>query len=254
MLLILCLFITLFINTVLFLIAYKKQSDKLTDFAYSISFISVCIAALVLADHRSPMLWLLTALVAIWALRLGWFLVMRIRKAGKDTRFDGIRENFWKFLQFWLAQGVVAWLLLLPVLFVAGHDATLTTLSFVGIGVWATALAIEIIADTQKYLFKKNPANKKRWIRTGLWRYSRHPNYFGEICVWVGMYIIAFPVLEPGGKIIALISPLAIYITLRFVSGIPPLEKSADKKWGSDDEYRQYKRRTNLLIPFWPKR
>lgn len=254
MLLVLSLMVALVINMALFLVAYVRQSDKLTDFAYSISFISVCAAALVFGDYQSPLLFVMTLLVVIWALRLGIFLVLRIRKAGKDSRFDDIRENFWKFLQFWLAQGFVAWLLLMPLLFTAGRDAALSVLSFVGIGIWAVALTIEAVADAQKYKFKQNTVNKNRWIQTGLWRYSRHPNYFGEICVWIGMYIIAFPVLESGEKIIALISPLAIYITLRFVSGIPLLEKSADKKWGNNDDYRKYKHRTSLLIPFWPKR
>lgn len=238
----------------LFVIAYARQSDKLTDFAYSISFMSVCAAAVVLADYQSPLLLLLASLVLLWALRLGVFLVLRIRKAGKDTRFDGIREKFWKFLQFWLAQGVVAWLLLLPVLFVTDYDAALTSVSFVGVVIFAVSLAIEAVADTQKYRFKRNVANKDHWIQTGLWRYSRHPNYFGEIGVWVGVYIIAFPVLSPVERVIAIVSPLAIYITLRYVSGIPILEKSADKKWGKLSEYKKYKQQTNLLVPFWTKR
>lgn len=254
MLLALSLATVLAINVVLFVIAYMKQSDKLTDFAYSISFISVCVAALVATEHQSLLLTVSAVLVFIWALRLGVFLVLRIRKAGKDTRFDGIREKFWKFLQFWLAQGVVAWLLLLPLLFVAGHDAELTIVSVVGIVIWGIAFIIEVVADAQKYKFKQDVANAKHWIQTGLWRYSRHPNYFGEIGVWVGMYIIAFPVLDPVERTIALASPLAIYITLRFVSGIPILEKSADKKWGKTSEYRAYKKGTNLLIPFWSKK
>src|SRR5437879_4176603 len=106
---VICLAIALFINTFLFAIAYSRQSDKLTDFAYSISFITIIGAVLWLPSHRSALLNIVSTLVLIWALRLGGFLVYRIRRSGKDRRFDTIRRNFIKFLQFWLAQGFVAW-------------------------------------------------------------------------------------------------------------------------------------------------
>lgn len=246
--------IVLLINFLLFLIAYNKQSDKLTDFAYALSFITVTVTVLSSASTKSTLLIVLGIMVLAWALRLGGFLVYRIHKSGKDSRFDEIRKSYFKFLKFWLGQGIVAWILLLPVLFVAEHDVSLTTLSFFGIAVWLMGLIVESVADQQKYHFKQNPANKNKWIDQGLWHYSRHPNYFGEISIWVGMYLTAFQVLSVPERLIGLTSPLAIFISLRFISGVPILERSADKRWGNDKAYQAYKARTSLLIPIWPKK
>ncbi len=114
---------------------------------------------------------------------------------------------------------------------------------------WTVGLIIETIADVQKIQFKNNPANKGKWIESGIWRYSRHPNYFGEIVVWIGVYIVAATSLPFVQAAIGLISPLFIIVLLLFVSGIPILEKSADKRWGNDPAYKKYKKRTSLLIP-----
>lgn len=253
MLIVLSLVATLLINFFLFLVAYKKQSDKLTDFAYSISFIAVIVPALALSSEKSYLLWLAGAMVLAWAIRLGSFLVIRIRKVGKDHRFDGIRENFWSFLKFWLAQGVVAWLLLLPVLFIASEKQAFSNLVCVGFAVWAFGLLIETFADIQKYKFKQDPKNKDKWIDSGLWQYSRHPNYFGEITIWVGMYLLVFSGMSTIERIVGLISPIAIYITLMYVSGVPILEKYANEKWGDNPRYKKYKNSTSLLV-LSPKR
>lgn len=254
MLLIVSLVVTLLINFFLFLIAFRRQSDKLTDFAYSLSFISVTVVALSIAPHHSPLLYILSAMVLLWALRLGSFLVYRIRKSGKDNRFDKMRTNFAAFLKFWLGQGVVAWLLLLPLLMVASNTAAVSYVSIIGLAVWAVGLIIETVADQQKYAFKQSPNNKSAWIDTGLWSYSRHPNYFGEICVWIGLYVASLAGLHGIEKLIGIISPLAITVSLLFVSGIPILEKSADKRWGNDKNYQAYKRRTSILLPLWHKK
>ncbi|MEO5950598.1 MAG: DUF1295 domain-containing protein [Candidatus Saccharimonadales bacterium] len=254
MLLIISLIIVIVINAGLFGVAYTRQSDKLTDFSYALSFIVVAIAALLLSSQRSALLTVTVGMVIVWALRLGIFLVYRIRKTGKDARFDGIREDFFKFLKFWLGQGIVAWLLLLPILFLAKENGEWSTLSFVGIAIWLLGLIVEGFADLQKYQFSQNPANKGKWIANGVWHYSRHPNYFGEICVWIGVYITVVSSLSGIEQIIGLVSPLMIFITLRFISGVPPLEESAEKRWGTDPKFQLYKKRTNLLIPFWLKK
>ncbi len=250
MLLITSLGIVLLINSALFCVAYRRQSDKLTDFAYALSFIAVSISALLLSDHQSKILKIAVAMVAIWALRLGTFLVMRIRKSGKDSRFDGIRENFFKFMKFWIGQGVIAWFLLLPVLFLAQRDGTISFISMIGAFIWLLGLMIETISDFQKYSFYKIIPNKNKWIDRGFWRYSRHPNYFGEILIWVGIYLVTFLSLDNTQRAIGLLSPVTIFLLLRFVTGIPPLEKAADKRWGMNKQYRGHKKRTNLLIPF----
>lgn len=253
MLLIASLGIVLFINLALFCVAYSRQSDKLTDFAYALSFIAVSISALALSSHRSTLLKFLVAMVIAWALRLGGFLVIRIKKTGKDSRFDGIREDFIKFIKFWLGQGLVAWFLLLPILFLAKGYSEISMLSIIGIVIWLTGLTIETIADFQKYIFSQNPANKGKWIDIGLWHYSRHPNYFGEIVVWLGVYLSTYSSLGSVERLVGVLSPITILIILRFVTGVPPLEKSANKRWGDDPGYGIYKKRTNLLIPYRPK-
>jgi steroid 5-alpha reductase family enzyme len=146
------------------------------------------------------------------------------------------------------------WVILLPTLLALAHtQITLTVVSYAGIALWAAGVTIEATADLQKYTFSQNPKNKGAWIETGVWRYSRHPNYFGEILAWVGVYICVAPVLTPLEAWIGLIGPIFIACLLIFVSGIPPLEKHADEKWGSDPDYQAYKRSTSVLIP-WRKK
>jgi len=245
------LLITLIINFVLFLVAYRRQSDKLTDFAYVLSFMVVALVTWLLSNHRSLASTTAVVLVLVWALRLGTFLVMRIRKTGRDKRFDAIRGRFFGFLKFWLGQGFVAWLLLLPVIFMLSHSSRVTALFSIGFIIWLLGLSIEAMADLQKFRFKQDPKNKGIWIDEGVWRYSRHPNYFGEIAVWIGMYLVAFNTIPTPERIIGLVSPLAIFVTLRYISGIPILEKSADERWGNNPKYKKYKAATPLLIPRW---
>lgn len=253
MLLISSLIIVVIINFLLFLIAYNIQSDKLTDFAYSLSFIVVSVYALFMSKYQPNLLVLAIFMVVVWALRLGVFLVIRISRTGKDSRFNNIRNDFTKFLKFWLGQGVVAWFLLLPVLFLAQRDGAISLLSIAGVAIWLIGLIIETISDFQKYSFYKISSNKGKWIDSGFWRYSRHPNYFGEILIWVGMYVVTFSALDNIQRAIGLMSPVTIFLLLRYVTGVPPLEKAADKRWGTNEHYREYKKRTNLLMPFRAK-
>ena len=190
-------------------------------------------------------------MVIAWALRLGIFLFVRIRKIQKDKRFDGIRESFLRFIKFWLLQGVTVFVILLPALFFITGDAA--RVWWLGLLVWLLGFLIESTADFQKYLFKQDKSNKDKFISTGIWRYSRHPNYFGEILCWLGIYIFVLPSLSLLQAAIALISPAAISFLLIFATGIPPLERYADKKWGNLKEYKEYKRSTSILIPWLRK-
>ncbi len=242
--------ISLIINVVLFIAAYLWRSDKLTDASYALSFIAVALYGFSQAKMSWYHLFLLL-LIGIWALRIGSFLLYRVMKVGKDARFDGIRESFWRFLKFWIGQAVTVWILMLPAILAFSHTSTILHISRLGGGIWAIGLIIEAIADIQKYRFSRNPKNKNKWIASGIWHYSRHPNYFGEILVWTGVYLYALTVLPTADAIIGLVSPLFITILLLFVSGIPILEKSADKRWGKQVEYQAYKKRTSILIP-WP--
>ena len=240
--------VALGINLLMFGVAYKFQTDKLTDISYALTFIVLVLWAFYTHDHNTVKA-TGAAMVCVWAARLGSFLLYRIRKTGTDHRFDDIRGNFKKFLQFWVLQGVSVWVILIPMLLLLTQTQTLFSIvSLLGLLVWAFGLVVEATADIQKFRFTSNPANKGKWIDQGIWKLSRHPNYFGEICVWVGTYLFAVSSLHTGQVIVAIVSPLFITSLLLFVSGIPKLEKSADQRWGKDKAYQEYKRRTSLLI------
>ncbi len=245
------LLISLGINIVLFIPAFIFKTDKITDLSYSLSFIAVAVIGLFFSDH-SIFRFILALMVVVWGLRLGIFLFIRIRKMNKDKRFDGVRENFIKFLRFWLLQAVAVWVILIPAIFFLLSGSS--EVFWAGLGVWAFGLIIEAAADIEKYMFRQDEKNKGRFINTGLWRYSRHPNYFGEILCWAGIYVFVFPALTGTQKLYSLASPLFITILLLFVTGIPPLEKRADEKWGNEKDYQEYKRKTSILIPWFPRR
>ncbi len=238
------------IQWVAFIFAYSKQTEKFFDLTGALTYISVIsIAAIMSAglDARSYLLW---ALVVIWAGRLGTFLFRRIHKAGKDDRFDEIKPSFFRFLNTWNLQGL--WINL--TMAAALIAITTTTrkewdlFAWVGLLVWIIGFSFEVTADAQKSKFNTDPANAGKFINTGLWSHSRHPNYFGEITLWVGVLIIALPVLQ-GWQWVALISPVFVTLLLTRVSGVPMLEKKADKKWGGQPDYEEYKKKTPVLIP-----
>ncbi len=238
------------IQWVAFIPAYLLQTEKFFDLTGSITYISVALLAVFLSpvvDGRSI---LLLALVVVWAARLGTFLFRRIRKAGKDDRFDEIKPSFMRFLNVWTIQGL--WVTFTAAAALVAITTTqrkeLDAFAIIGSLVWVFGFAIEVVADAQKSRFSANPDNKGKFIQTGLWSRSRHPNYFGEITLWVGVAIIALPVLQ-GWQWVALISPIFVTLLLTRVSGIPLLEKKAERKWGGQEEYEAYKKRTPVLIP-----
>ena len=240
------------IQWIVFIPSFVRQTEKFFDLTGSITYISVTTLALLLSsaiDARAILLW---ALVIIWAVRLGTFLFRRIQKAGKDDRFDELKPSFIRFLNVWTIQGLwvtftaaAAW-----VAITTTHRKELDAFAVIGLLVWMFGFAFEVIADAQKSRFNADPANKGKFIQIGLWSRSRHPNYFGEIVLWIGVAIIALPVLQ-GWQWVALISPVFVTLLLTRVSGIPLLEAKADKKWGGQPEYEAYKKRTPVLIPRW---
>jgi steroid 5-alpha reductase family enzyme len=243
------LFAVVLFNLFMFVPAYLYKTDKLTDISYALSFIFLSGFAYIKSSTTGAHI-LLTLLVFWWALRLGAFLLYRVSKKGKDVRFDGMRENPLKFIRFWLLQGVTVFLVLIGVLlFMEVKSPKVNLLSIFGVIVFLCGLAIEAIADLQKWQFSQNIKNKGKWIEIGLWGRSRHPNYLGEMLVWIGIYLYILPSLTGNDWLIALISPAYIIILLMFVSGIPLLEKSADKKWGNEKGYKEYKKRVPKLIP-----
>jgi steroid 5-alpha reductase family enzyme/tryptophan-rich sensory protein len=237
--------ISIAIQIVMFIPAFIFQTDKLTDISYGISFIALTL--FFFRNFSLPNV-LIATMIILWGLRLSIFLFIRINKIKKDKRFDGMRDNFFKFLGFWLLQGVSVFAIMMSALLFLSSNTS--RFSLIGMVIWGLGLLLESIADLQKYNFKNNPKNKGKFISSGIWKYSRHPNYFGEILCWVGIYIFAFPAFSIGHRIIALISPLFIVILLLFASGIPILEKKAHEKWGKDMKYIEYKKKTPILVPF----
>src|SRR4030042_2425833 len=243
------LFISLAIQIALFIPAYKFKTDKLTDLSYILTFILLSIMAL-LRNSATLSKFVLLFMILIWGLRLGVYLFIRINKTKRDSRFDEIRIDFFKFLSFWIFQGISVYIVLLRTLFFFQSKVYISLLSYFGLGVWLAGIITEAFADQQKFNFINNTENKGKWVDIGLWRYSRHPNYLGEILCWIGIYFYTFSSLSFTFRLIGLLSPLTIIALLLFVSGIPKLEEKADKKWGSDKKYQEYKKKTAVLIQF----
>jgi steroid 5-alpha reductase family enzyme len=233
-----------------FIPAYLRQTEKFYDLTGSITYISVTAIAVFFSTGVDARSILVGALVVIWAIRLGTFLFGRIKKAGRDDRFDEIKPSFMLFLNVWTLQGLWATFTAAAALIVitTTHRKELDWFAFIGLLVWVLGFALEVVADSQKGRFSANSANKGKFIQTGLWSRSRHPNYLGEIMLWVGVAVIALPVLQ-GWQWVALISPVFVTLLIVRVSGIPLLEKKADKKWGGQVDYEAYKKRTPVLIP-----
>ncbi len=233
-----------------FIPAYVGQTEQFFDLTGSLTYICVTLLAVVLSPDIDGRALLVAALVVIWAGRLGTFLFRRVRRAGKDGRFDEIRPSFIRFLNVWTLQAIWITFTLSAALvtITTTEQRPLGPFALVGFLIWVAGFTIEVVADAQKNRFRADPANRGRFIQTGLWARSRHPNYFGEIVLWIGMAVIALPVLR-GWQWIGLLSPVFVTLLLTRVSGIPLLEQRADEKWGGQEDYEAYKARTPVLIP-----
>ena len=238
------------IQWLVFIPAYFMQTEKFFDITGSITYISITLAALFFSTDADARSMLLAVLVVIWAVRLGTFLFSRIQKAGKDDRFDEIKPSFVRFLNVWTIQGL--WVTFTAaaalVAITSTHRKELDLFAVIGFLVWILGCGFEVVADSQKGRFNADPKNKGKFIQTGLWSRSRHPNYFGEIVLWLGVAIIALPVLQ-GWQWVAMISPIFVTLLLTRVSGVPLLEKKSDAKWGGQKDYEEYKKNTPVLIP-----
>jgi steroid 5-alpha reductase family enzyme len=238
------------IQWLVFIPAYLLQTEKFFDLTGSLTYITLIVFSLFFSANMDSRSIILALLVLVWAVRLGAFLFRRVKKAGKDDRFDEIKPSFIRFLNVWTIQAL--WVTFTAatalVAITTTHKKELDLFAIIGLLVWVIGFAIEVIADSQKSRFSANPENKGKFIRTGLWSKSRHPNYFGEIVLWLGVAIIALPVLQ-GWQWVALISPVFVTLLLTRVSGVPLLENKADKKWGGQKDYEEYKKETPVLIP-----
>ena len=251
-----CLVISFVLHWIAFIPSYMAKTEKFYDIVGTVAYLSVLAAAsslTVISSNNNLELRSIIAisLVFIWALRLGVFLFIRVLRVGEDRRFREVKQNFSKFLVWWSVSALWVFLTAANALTMIINNVSSTDdlYFYFGLLLWLIGFSFEVIADEQKRRFKSDKNNKDAFISSGLWRFSRHPNYFGEILLWVGMAIIALPTLI-GWQYVTLISPIFIYLLLTRVSGVNLLEERADQKWGGTEEYDSYIERTPELIPF----
>ena len=252
-----CISISFLIHWIAFIPSFLNKTEKFYDFTGMIAYLSVIGFALyqknkILGsiDFDSA---LLGILISIWTLRLGIFLFYRVFKVGEDDRFKEVKQVLSKFLIWFTVSGLWVSLTSIAALKVLTSQVQHNYYYFIylGLALWLFGFIFEVLADYQKTKFKNNPENKDKFISTGLWSLSRHPNYFGEIILWIGIFVTVIPSLN-GIDYLTLISPLFVYTLLNKVSGINLLEVKAQDKWGDLDSYKEYRKRIPQLVPkFW---
>ncbi|MDA8609635.1 DUF1295 domain-containing protein [Euryarchaeota archaeon] len=194
---------------------------------------------------------LVSLLVVIWSIRLSSFLYLRIHRTGKDGRFDRLKTSPVRFLVPWTIQGLWVFLTMIVVIVINSQADSASGFGIwdsIGLSMWLLGFGIEVVADNQKKVFNSDPENQGKWIDTGLWAYSRHPNYFGEILLWTGIAFFGISCFT-GLERVAWISPVFIYLLLTKISGIPLLDRRALEKWGDHPEYQKYRENTPALFP-----
>ena len=234
----------------LFIPAFIFKTEKFYDLTGSFSYITIVLYVLVSSYNGIMNIGniILSSLIIIWTLRLGTFLFLRIKKSGEDKRFREIKKSFSWFFMAFTVSGMWVSICALCALTGISNGIELTGVTYIGILLFISGITLEIVADSQKTKFRKIKDNKDKFITTGLWKYSRHPNYLGEIILWIGVALISYSSLT-SNQLFTLISPIFTYLLLVYVSGINLLEKSGERKWGNLDKYKEYKRKTARL--FW---
>ena len=239
------------IHWLFFIPAYLFKTEKFFDLTGSLTYISIMVYVVYTKNNLQEQLGsiILASLIILWAVRLGSFLFLRIKKAGEDKRFREIKTSFARFFLLWTISGMwVSFCSMCALTAIASNDGVVVNnIFYIGLVTFLVGLSIEIIADSQKTKFRKDPKNKDKFINEGLWAKSRHPNYVGEITLWGGVAIMSFSSLE-GWQYISLISPIFTYLLLVYVSGVPQLTASGQKKWGHLESYQEYIKNTPTLI------
>ena len=236
----------------LFIPAYFFQTEKFYDISGSINFILIVIYTYYynyISHGFNLGNLILSFLIFIWAIRLGVFLFLRIQNDGEDKRFRSIKPSMSKFFMTWTLQAT--WVSICSLCALTGissdNGIIINNLFFIGLTFFIVGFFLEVIADSQKTKFRKKPKNKNTFINSGLWAYSRHPNYLGEISIWTGISIISFSSLS-NLQFVTLISPIFTYVLLVYVSGVRLLEASGNKKWGHLKSYKEYIKKTPRLL------
>ena len=237
------------IQWVCFVPAYLLQTEKFYDLTGSITYLTLVLFSVFSTNSLGYGSVIVCACVSVWAVRLGSFLFFRIKKDGEDKRFRSIKPNFTRFFMTWTLQGMWVTMCLLCVTTALSSASGLEVGAgfYVGLIVFVSGFALEVAADMQKTRFRKDPKSKYNFISSGLWAKSRHPNYLGELILWIGIAIMSIQSLE-GLQYITLISPLFVYVLLVYISGVRMLEESGQKKWGNLPEYKEYLNNTPQLF------
>tara|TARA_B110000967_G_scaffold207685_1_gene257675 strand:+ start:1327 stop:2175 length:849 start_codon:yes stop_codon:yes gene_type:complete len=241
------------IQWVLFIPAYLFRTEKFFDLAGSVTYIFA--VAFVFYKSNDDLLsydigsLILSIVIIFWALRLGSFLFLRIKKAGEDKRFKEIKTSPTRFFMTWSLQGMWVSLCSACALTALANPNGIQTnlLFYFGLFIFLSGFILEIIADTQKSKFRSNTKNKNLFINTGLWSFSRHPNYLGEIILWLGISIMSISALNEW-QYVTLISPVFTYVLLVYISGVRLLEESGKEKWGHLEDYKKYLKNTPSLL------
>lgn len=246
-------FIFLYMTGV-FCLALIKKDNSIVDIAWGLGFIGVAILTSFLKEGYTTRQLCVSVLVFIWGVRLALYIAIRKRGKGEDYRYARWRREWrdWfvlrSYFQIFVLQGVMLFVIALPITFVnLSRREDLAAIDFFGIGVWCVGFIFEALGDYQLKEFKKNPENKGKIMTSGLWKWTRHPNYFGEAVVWWGMFFLTLSV-ENGW--IAVLSPLTITFLLLRVSGITMLEK----KYRGNPEFEAYAKHTNAFFPWFPRK
>jgi len=241
----------------MFVIAQIIKNNSIADIGWGLGFILIVFLTLPEHTHLTRKHKLMEFLIIVWGLRLSSYVGIRNWGQPEDFRYANWRKEWGKnavwraFLQVFMLQGVIMYLIALPILVVnsnyGGNQFGNKWLYAAGAGIWFVGFFFEALADHQMYFFKNDPHKKGKVMNQGLWRYSRHPNYFGECLMWWGIFVVAIP---SGMWYVSIISPLLITYLLLKVSGVTMLEK----KYTGNTAYDLYKQQTNAFIPWLPKK
>lgn len=251
-----------------YLLSIWTRDASVIDIAWGLGFVLVAWLSLVLGEKYDLRAWITTILVTVWGLRLAWHIYTRNKGRGEDWRYKEYRQDwgvnylFRSFFRIFMLQGFLLLVIALPVIFInayhAGYKANLwyelfglgkqlyplNIFNIFGIGLWLFGFIYEAVADFQLARFKQDPANEGEIMTEGLWKFSRHPNYFGEVVLWWGIFLLALFTPE---SILTVVGPVTITYLILKVSGVPLLEK----RFNGDPEYEAYKQRTSI---FWPRK
>tara|TARA_Y100000748_G_scaffold302817_1_gene306120 strand:+ start:531 stop:1367 length:837 start_codon:yes stop_codon:yes gene_type:complete len=238
------------IQIIVFIPSFIFRTEHYYDLTGGITYISTVVMALILKNSYQGIdliSLLLGSMVIIWATRLSSFLFLRVKKSGEDVRFKKIKHSFSWFLMTFMLQGMWVFMCIFPALIViSSFNSEINNYAIVGSIVWLFGFLFEIIADNQKSNFNK--FNKGEFISSGLWSITRHPNYFGEFILWLGITIASLGYID-NYKYVLLLTPIFVYLLLTRVSGVNLLEDIGEKRWGNSKEYQKYKEKTPLFFP-----